>query len=151
MTKKQRMISTMIDKIKRLFLKQEPEKTAQEPQKTFYEEVVEISSIKAKEDELMSLRDAEANIVRMLEKTKREIMNEAKLAGTSYYARLEDGLLTDAKMMNNWCDKEYAVKYLEDTLRTYLGEEFSVVIKLDSAPWGDAIELYVGWYKEEDE
>ena len=29
----------MIDKIKRLFSKQEPEETIQEPQKTFYEEV----------------------------------------------------------------------------------------------------------------
>ena len=144
------MISTMIDKIKRLFSKQEPEETTQEPQKTFYEEVVEISSIKAKEDELMSLRDSEANIVRMLEKTKREIMNEAKLAGTSYYARLEDRLITDAKRINNWCDKECAIKYLEETLRTYLGEDFSVKIKFESLSWGSIIDLYVGWYKEED-
>ena len=86
----------MIDKIKNLFAKPE-EVTQQEPQKTFYEEVVEISSIKAKEDEIMSLRDSEENIVRMLEKTKREIMNEAKFAGTRYYARLEDRLLTDAR------------------------------------------------------
>ena len=147
----------MIDKIKRLFSKQEPEETTQEPeettqepQKTFYEEVVEISSIKAKEDELMSLRDSEANIVRMLEKTKREIMNEAKLAGTSYYARLEDRLITDAKRINDWCDKECAIKYLEETLRTYLGEDFSVKIKFESLSWGSIIDLYVGWYKEED-
>ena len=150
MTKKQRMISTMIDKIKRLFLKQEPEKTAQEPQKTFYEEVVEISSIKAKEDELRSLRDSEENIVRMLEKTKRETMNEAKFAGTRYYARLEDRLLTDVRKVNNWCDKECAVKYLEETLRTYLGEDFSIVIEFESLSWGHVIDLYVGWHKEED-
>ena len=50
MTKKQRMISTMIDKIKRLFSKQEPEEATQEHQKTFYEEVVEISSNKIKEE-----------------------------------------------------------------------------------------------------
>ena len=60
----------MIDKIKRLFSKQEPEETIQQPQKTFYEEVVEISSNKIKEDELRLLRDAEENIVRMLEKNK---------------------------------------------------------------------------------
>ena len=127
----------MIDKIKRLFSKQEPEETIQEPQKTFYEEVVEISSNKIKEDELRSLRISEENIiVRMLEKTKREIMNEAKFAGTRYYARLEDRLLTDAKKVNNWCDKEYAVKYLEETLRTYLGEDFSIIIEFESPSWG---------------
>lgn len=140
----------MIDKIKRLFSKQEPEETIQEPQKTFYEEVVEISSNKIKEDELMSLRDSEENIVRMLEKTKREIMNEAKFAGTRYYARLEDRLLTDARNVNNWCDKEYAVKYLEETLRTYLGEDFSIIIEFESLPWGYVIDLYVGWCNEED-
>ena len=142
------MISTMINQIKSLFLKQEPEEATQEPQKTFYEEVVEISSNKIKEEELRSLRDAEANIVKMLEKTKREIMNEAKFAGTRCYARLEDRLLTDAKRVNDWCDNKCAVKYLEETLRTYLGEDFSITIKLDSAPWGDAIDLYVGWDKE---
>ena len=63
----------MIDKIKRLFSKQEPEETIQEPQKTFYEEVVEISSNKIKEDELMSLRDSEENIVRMLEKQREKL------------------------------------------------------------------------------
>ena len=91
------MTSTMIDKVKRLFSKQEPEETTQQPQKTFYEEVVEISSNKIKEEELRSLRDSEENLVRMLEKTKRETMNEAKFAGTRYYARLEDRLLTDAR------------------------------------------------------
>ena len=71
---RQRMISTMIDKIKRLFSKQEPEEvTQQQPQKTFYEEVVEISSNKIKEDELMSLRDSEENIVRMLEKQREKL------------------------------------------------------------------------------
>ena len=140
----------MIDKIKRLFSKQEPEKTTQEPQKTFYEEVVEISSIKAKEYEIMSLRDAEANIVRMLERTKRETMNEAKFAGTRYYARLEDSLLTGARKVNNWCDKECAVKYLEETLRTYLGEDFSIVIEFESLSCGYVIDLYVGWCNEED-
>lgn len=148
---RQRMTSTMIDKVKRLFSKQEPEETTQQPQKTFYEEVVEISSIKAKEDELRSLRDSEENIVRMLEKTKRETMNEAKFAGTRYYARLEDRLLTDARKVNNWCDKEYAVKYLEETLRTYLGEDFSIVIEFESLSWGHVIDLYVGWCNEEDE
>lgn len=145
------MTSTMIDKVKILFSKQEPEETKQQPQKTFYEEVVEISSIKAKEDELRSLRDSEENIiVRMLEKTKREIMNEAKFSGTRYYARLEDRLLTDARNVNNWCDKEYAVKYLEETLRTYLGEDFSIIIEFESLPWGNVIDLYVGWGNEED-
>ena len=142
----------MIDKVKRLFSKQEPEETTKEPQKTFYEEVVEISSIKAKEDELRSLRGSEENIiVRMLEKTKREIMNEAKFSGTRYYARLEDSLLTDARKVNNWCDKECAVKYLEETLRTYLGEDFSIVIEFESLPSGHVIDLYVGWCNEEDE
>ena len=140
----------MIDKIKRLFLKQEPEKTTQEPQKTFYEEVVEISSNKIKEDELRSLRDSEENIVRMLEKTKRKIMSEAKFGGTMCYESLEDRLITDAKRINNWCDKECAIKYLEETLRTYLGEDFSVKIKFESLSWGNIIDLYVRWYKEED-
>ena len=103
-----------------------------------------------KEDELMSLRDSEENIVRMLEKTKREIMNEAKFSGTRYYARLEDRLLTDARNVNNWCDKEYAVKYLEETLRTYLGEDFSIVIEFESLSLGYVIDLYVGWCNEED-
>ena len=146
------MTSTMIDKVKRLFSKQEPEEvTQQQPQKTFYEEVVEISSNKIKEDELRLLRDAEENIVRMLEKTKRETMNEAKFAGTRYYARLEDSLLTDARKVNNWCDKECAVKYLEETLRKYLGEDFSIVIEFESLSWGHVIDLYVGWCNEEDE
>lgn len=140
----------MIDKIKRLFSKQEPEEATQEPQKTFYEEVVEISSNKIKEEELRSLRESEANIVRMLEKTKREIMNEAKFSGTMYYARLEDRLLTDAKRVNDWCDNEYAVKYLKETLRTYLGEDFSITIKFESLSWGYVIDLYVGWYKEDE-
>lgn len=140
----------MIDKVKRLFSKQEPEETTQQPQKTFYEEVVEMSSSKIEEEELRSLRDSEENIARMLEKTKREIMNEAKFAGTRYYARLEDGLLTDAKKVNNWCDKECAVKYLEETLRTYLGEDFSIVIEFESLSWGYVIDLYVGWCNEED-
>ena len=85
-----------------------------------------------------------------LEKTKRETMNEAKFAGTRYYARLEDRLLTDARKVNNWCDKEYAVKYLEETLRTYLGEDFSIVIEFESLSWGHVIDLYVGWCNEED-
>ena len=149
---RQRMISTMIDKIKRLFSKQEPEEvTQQQPQKTFYEEVVEISSNKIKEDELRLLRDAEENIVRMLERTKQNVMNEAKFAGTRYCARLEDRLLVDVKRVNNWCDKEYAVKYLEETLRTYLGEDFSIVIEFESLSWGHVIDLYVGWCNEEDE
>ena len=139
----------MIDKIKNLFAKPE-EVTQQQPQKTFYEEVVEMSSSKIKEEELRSLRDSEANIVRMLERTKRETMNEAKFAGTRYYARLEDSLLTDARKVNNWCDKECAVKYLEETLRTYLGEDFSIVIEFESLPWGNVIDLYVGWCNEED-
>ena len=113
--------------------------------------VVEISSIKAKEDELMSLRDSEENIVRMLERTKQNVMNEAKFAGTRYCARLEDRLLVDVKRVNNWCDKEYAVKYLEETLRTYLGEDFSIVIEFESLSWGHVIDLYVGWCNEEDE
>ena len=140
----------MIDKIKNLFAKPE-EVTQQQPQKTFYEEVVEMSSSKIKEEELRSLRDSEANIVRMLERTKRETMNEAKFAGTRYYARLEDSLLTDARKVNNWCDKECAVKYLEETLRTYLGEDFSIVIEFESLSWGHVIDLYVGWCNEEDE
>ena len=139
----------MINRIKNLFAK--PEEVTQQPHKTFYEEVVEISSIKAKEDELMSLRGSEENIVRMLEKTKREIMNEAKFSGTRYYARLEDRLLTDVRKVNNWCDKECAVKYLEETLRTYLGEDFSIVIELESLSWGHVIDLYVGWDNEEEE
>ena len=139
----------MIDKIKNLFAKPE-EVTQQQPQKTFYEEVVEMSSSKIKEEELRSLRDSEANIVRMLERTKRETMNEAKFAGTRYYARLEDSLLTDARKVNNWCDKECAVKYLEETLRTYLGEDFSIIIEFESLPWGNVIDLYVGWCNEED-
>ena len=147
---RQRMIPTMIDKIKNLFAKPE-EVTQQQPQKTFYEEVVEMSSSKIKEEELRSLRDSEANIVRMLERTKRETMNEAKFAGTRYYARLEDRLLTDARKVNNWCDKECAVKYLEETLRTYLGEDFSIVIEFESLSWGHVIDLYVGWCNEEDE
>ena len=146
---RQRMIPTMIDKIKNLFAKPE-EVTQQQPQKTFYEEVVEMSSSKIKEEELRSLRDSEANIVRMLERTKRETMNEAKFAGTRYYARLEDSLLTDARKVNNWCDKECAVKYLEETLRTYLGEDFSIVIEFESLSWGYVIDLYVGWCNEED-
>ena len=148
---RQRVISTMIDKIKRLFSKQEPEETTKEPQKTFYEEVVEISSIKAKEDELRSLRGSEENIVRMLERTKQNVMNEAKFAGTRYCARLEDRLLVDVKRVNNWCDKEYAVKYLEETLRTYLGEDFSIVIEFESLSWEHVVDLYVGWCNEEDE
>ena len=139
----------MIDKIKKLFAKPE-EVTQQQPQKTFYEEVVEMSSSKIKEEELRSLRDSEANIVRMLERTKRETMNEAKFAGTRYYARLEDSLLTDARKVNNWCDKECAVKYLEETLRTYLGEDFSIVIEFESLSLGYVIDLYVGWCNEED-
>lgn len=141
----------MIDKIKRLFSKQEPEEATQQPHKTFYEEVVEISSNKIKEDELRSLRESEDNIVRVLEKTKREIISEAKLAGTRYYARLEDRLLTDAKRVNDWCDNECAVKYLKETMRTYLGEDFSITIKFESLSWGYVIDLYVGWYKEEEE
>ena len=78
-------------------------------------------------------------------------MNEAKFSGTMYYARLEDRLLTDAKRVNDWCDNEYAVKYLKETLRTYLGEDFSITIKFESLSWGYVIDLYVGWYKEEDE
>ena len=148
---RQRMISTMIDKIKRLFSKQEPEETIQEPQKTFYEEVVEISSSKIKEEELRSLRCSEENIVRMLKRTKREIMNEAKFAGTRHYERLEDRLLVDVKRVNNWCDKDCAIKYLEETLRTYLGEDFSIIIEFESLPSGDVIDLYVGWCNEEDE
>ena len=78
-------------------------------------------------------------------------MNEAKFSGTRYYARLEDRLLTDAKKVNNWCDKECAVKYLEETLRTYLGEDFSIVIEFESLSWGHVIDLYVGWCNEEEE
>lgn len=145
------MTSTMINRIKSLFSKPEPEEPTQEHQKTFYEEVVEISSNKIKEEELRSLRDSEESIVRMLEKTKREIMNEAKFAGTRYYARLEDRLLTDAKRVNDWCDNKCAVKYLEETLRTYLGEDFSITIKFESLSWGYVIDLHVGWCNEEDE
>ena len=53
--------------------------------------------------------------------------------------------------VNNWCDKECAVKYLEETLRTYLGEDFSIVIEFESLSWGHVIDLYVGWCNEEDE
>lgn len=146
------MISTMINLIKSFFAKPEPEKaTQQQPQKTFYEEVVEISSNKIKEHRAEQLLCSEQNIVRMLEKTKYNVMSRAKFGGTAYTERLDDNILTDARMVNDWCKKEHGVEYLEDTLRTYLGKEFSVTIEHTRFMSTEIVELYISWYEEDED
>lgn len=139
----------MINIIKNLFSKQKPPQ--QKPQKTFYEEVVEMSANKAKEHEAEQLLCSEQNIVRMLKKAKYNVMNSAKFGGTTHSERLDNNILTDARMVNDWCEKECALEYLEDTLRTYFGEEFAVTIEYTRLMSTERVELYISWYEEDED